>query len=173
MIFKPDIFKEMNKISSTIARTPAIIIDVREKGEYKESHHKGAINLPSTAFNPKEYEPFRFQPISLVCNTGIRAIQVKEKLESVGFTNVTIHPEQMQHVREKINVGIEGSWTIDRQFRLFMGIMMAVCLLGQTFLSANFALINIIICIGLTFTAIIDRCYLKMGIARLPWNRNS
>lgn len=161
----------MNKISSIKARTPPTIIDVREPGEYAEKHFEGAINLPSAAFNIEDYIPYRHHPISLVCNTGIRASQVKDKLDKAGFQAVELHPVQMQHLREKENVGIDGSWTIDRQFRLFIGMMMLISLAGF-YLGVEYMLaINIIICLGLTITAIIDRCYLKMGIARLPWNQ--
>jgi len=40
------------------------------------------------------------------------------------------------------------------------------------FLGNNgFILIPIILSGGLTITAIIDRCYMRMAIAKLPWNR--
>jgi rhodanese-related sulfurtransferase len=147
-----------------------VIVDVREPAEFHDSHMKGAVNIPSTRFDLADYEAFRSQPIQLICATGIRAQRVKEKLEAAGFRHVHIHDVQMQAWIEQQSIGIEGSWTVDRQFRLTLGILLLISLSGQFFLSPMFAAIAVIICLGLTITAIIDRCYLKIAIARLPWN---
>jgi hypothetical protein len=43
--------------------------------------------------------------------------------------------------------------------------------MGHYWLSDAFAAIPVILCTGLIITAIIDKCYLRVGIAMLPWNR--
>lgn len=150
-----------------------VIVDVREPAEYYDLHLYGAVNIPSTNFEAADYEKYHGRPIFLVCNTGKRVKAVKEKLESAGFSNVYVNDIQMQAYSEQINQnpGIEGSWTVDRQFRLTLGVMLLISLsgmlTGMTFLLA----IALIIAMGLTITAIIDRCYFKMLIARFPWNR--
>jgi hypothetical protein len=77
------------------------------------------------------------------------------------------YAEQQPH-----NPGIEGSWTVDRQFRLILGGLLLVALLGTVVGQSYLLALAFIIALGLTFTAIIDRCYFKMLIARLPWNGN-
>ena len=61
-------------------------------------------------------------------------------------------------------------WSVDRQFRFLLGIFMALYLIGYHWISALFSLIPAILCLGLIITAIIDKCYLRVGIAMMPWN---
>ena len=62
-------------------------------------------------------------------------------------------------------------WTIDRQFRMFLGLMLFVAVIGMTLVSQWFIIIPSIFATGLIVTSLINRCYLRMGIARLPWNK--
>lgn len=52
-----------------------------------------------------------------------------------------------------------------------LGLLLLLFLLGHFLGFALAIIIPIILGAGLTITAIIDRCYLRIGIARLPWNR--
>ena len=150
-----------------------VIVDVRESAEYHDLHLYGAVNIPATKFAVSDYEPYRGRPIYLVCNTGRRVQAVKKKLEAAGFPHVEVNAIQMQAYTEQQqpNPGIEGSWTVDRQFRLLLGILLLVA--GAGLLTGKSALLTIvlIIALGLTITAVIDRCYLKMLVARMPWNQ--
>ncbi len=148
----------------------AIIIDVREPKEFKDYHLDGAINLPSTAFEISQFTPFQHQVICLVCQTGNRAGKVKEKLLDAGFKQVTLLGTQMDRFEKESSVN-SGGWSVDRQFRITLGILLASFLVGQHFGLTGFIVIPLILCIGLIFTSIIDRCYMRMGIAMLPWNR--
>lgn len=62
-------------------------------------------------------------------------------------------------------------WSVDRQFRFLLGVLIAIFLIGQYWMSDAFTAIPVILCLGLIITAIIDKCYLRIGIAMLPWNR--
>ncbi len=70
-----------------------IIIDTREKFEYKMGHYKGAINIPPAAFmqntlpeqllaTPKDTE------IVLYCRSGARSNTVGHILRGQGFINI-------------------------------------------------------------------------------------
>lgn len=150
-----------------------VIVDVREPAEYYDLHLYGAVNIPSTKFEAADYEKYHGRPIYLVCNTGGRVKAVKEKLEAAGFTNVSVNDIQMQAYTEHLqqNPGIEGSWTVDRQFRLTLGVLLLISLAGMITGMTYLLSITFIIALGLTITSIVDRCYFKMLIARLPWNR--
>lgn len=149
-----------------------VMVDVREPAEYSDLHLYGAINIPSRKYKTVDYEKYRGRPIYLVCNTGSRAKEVKQQLETAGFTHVYINAIQMQAYTEQQqqNPGIEGSWTVDRQFRLMLGVLLLMSVTGMFTGMTYLLAITLIIALGLTITAIIDRCYLKMLIARMPWN---
>lgn len=150
-----------------------LIVDVREPAEYRDLHLYGSVNIPSTNFSAQDFAAYRDRNIYLVCNTGRRARSVMESLSVVGFANVQLCEIQMQYYLEQhqANPGIEGSWTVDRQFRLFLGAILLLSLIGLMAGNTTFLTVPLIIALGLTITAVIDRCYLKMLIARAPWNR--
>jgi len=144
-----------------------IIVDVREPAEYRENHIPGALNFPSTNYNIDHYSGFKGVKIALVCQSGNRAKNVGEKLKKEGYEMLFLLETQMQGISN--NIKTKG-WTIDRQFRFALGVLLLLYLTLNSIL--NYAiLIPIILCSGLIITALIDRCYMQMGIAMLPWNK--
>ena len=150
----------------------AVLIDVREPAEFHEGHLAGAINLPSSRFEVDDYLAFDHQPIYLICETGNRAGQIATVLKKHEL-NVCLLEQQMAFLREGHLPTAASGWSIDRQFRMTLGLLLAIFLLGYFLWSTWFLIIPIILCTGLIVTSIIDRCYLRMGIAMLPWNRRS
>lgn len=145
-----------------------IIIDVREPAEFRDGHIPYAINLPSTQFTVKDYQTWPKLKIYLVCQSGNRAQSIAQKLSETGMEEVYVLDRQM----EQIATGATGEgWSVDRQFRFLLGVLMALYLIGYHWMSAMFSIIPVILCLGLIITAIIDKCYLRVGIAMLPWNR--
>ena len=145
-----------------------IIVDVREPAEFAEGHIPNAVNLPSTNFCEKDYVHWAGRKICLVCQTGDRARSVAHKLCQAGMEEVYVLEQQMEHIH--LEASFEG-WSVDRQFRFALGGFLAIFLIGSHWLSSFFIAIPVILCLGLIITAIIDKCYLRIGIAMLPWNR--
>lgn len=163
----------MKTISNHQAQTEllkgsAVIIDVREPSEFREKHIPGAINLPSTRFNSTHFSGFTDLNIHLICESGNRANQIRSKLAAEGFHNLYIMETQMQYIDNFQNT---SGWTVDRQFRLTLGVLIALFLVLYAWGQKLGLIIPIILASGLIFTSIIDRCYMRMGIAMLPWNR--
>ena len=151
-----------------------VIIDVREPKEFRDRSIPGAINLPSTKFSLDKFEPYRQNMICLVCETGSRATRIMDKLSDNGFEEVYLLEKQMAHYHHEAAQNFTSTgWSVDRQFRMLLGVLLAIFLVGTYVLDlAGFVAIPIILATGLVFTSIIDRCYLRMGIAMLPWNRD-
>ena len=165
----------MNNTRSILktSSTTGIIIDVRESKEYKEKRIPGSINLPSSTFSIIQYEPYREQMIYLVCQSGSRANAIRNKLLENGFDQVTVLEKHIDHldVKSELVEEVHG-WTVDRQFRMTLGVLLAIFLTGYFMEAGRFIIIPIILSTGLIITSIIDRCYMRMGIAMLPWNRD-
>lgn len=149
----------------------SVLVDVREPGEYREGTLEGAINIPSRNFSVESYLPYKNHKIILLCQSGNRVKGVYETLQNHGFTNVSILEEHMAQISQVRVVSRSKGWTIDRQFRMTLGILLVIFLTGFYFLSSAFIVIPVILATGLVVTSIIDRCYMRMGIAMLPWNR--
>lgn len=76
----------------------AIVVDVREPGEYQAGHLLGAINIPRGVLEFRingierlkgldDAERFR-QPIYVYCRTGGRAALATARMQEMGFINV-------------------------------------------------------------------------------------
>ncbi len=147
----------------------AAIIDVRERAEFRKMNFDGSINFLSSSFEIQNYFPFQRYKIYLRCQLGNRSRKVAENLENEGFSQVFLLENQMDRISvEKYR---QKGWSIDRQFRITLGILLLIFLLGYKVHSSSWIITPVILCTGLIFTSIIDRCDMRMGIALLPWNR--
>lgn len=149
----------------------AVIIDVRTPKEFNEGSYPCALNIPSNDFNVSDYNAYRDYTICLVCFSGNRASKVKAMLENEGFTNIAVMENQMAHILEG-EKSSKTTWTVDRQFRLALGVLLGIFLIGNYIFNTPASLaILLVVFSGLIYSAISDNCYLKMFIASLPWNK--
>ena len=73
------------------AKNGAIILDVRNKSEYKEGHINGAISFPDYDINEENIKKLKLNQNDIIlvyCSTGGRSKNAKNKLEKLGFKNV-------------------------------------------------------------------------------------
>lgn len=156
--------KEAIKLSKS---GDAVIIDVREPVEFLEGHLVNAINIPSTEFKVEDLELWTNKKVCLVCQSGNRASQMVEKIEKA-YPEIQLF--LLEDQMETIEFANESNkWSIDRQFRFTLGLFLTIFLIGSVF-SSKFIIIPIILCVGLITTSIIDRCYLRLLITKMPWN---
>lgn len=144
-----------------------IIIDVRQPPEFLDGHIPYAINLPSTKFQNEDYKVWQNQKIYLICQSGNRAKEIAKKLLQNGHPEVFVLDRHMEQIS---TISTSNRWTVDRQFRFLLGLLIGIYLIGYYSMSVFFSAIPIILCLGLIITAIIDKCYLRIGIAMMPWN---
>ncbi len=73
-----------------INREDAIVIDVREQGEYSQGHIPNAKHIPLSAIEQraKELEPHKNTPVILCCATGARSAGASATLRKLGFEQV-------------------------------------------------------------------------------------
>ncbi len=73
-----------------INRRDAVVLDVRDTGDYAAGHITGARHLPESqlADRVKELEKFKLRPIVVCCRTGTRAPAVTATLRKQGFAEV-------------------------------------------------------------------------------------
>ena len=70
-----------------INRRDALVLDVRDTGDYAAGHIVGAKHVPEAqlADRIKELEKYRMRPIVVSCRTGTRAPSVSAMLRKKGF----------------------------------------------------------------------------------------
>ena len=156
-----------------IRRGDVVVIDVRPSFEYLKFHLPGTINLPASNFDSKDFEVLRGKKICLVCETGMTARSVANKLDLLGYNQVFMSDEHYSSIRSAHSTSSKtlAGWDVDRQFRLFLGVMLSISLLGYGFSSSYFLVITGIIATGLTITSLINQCFLRDMIEKMPWNK--
>lgn len=166
-------FIDKNEMDALVANSGAVVIDVREPAEFLEASLPGAINHPSSAFNIEDYKPFIHRPLILMCHTNNRATKIAGLLQDNDFTRLHILKNGMSGILQSgaVQPSNAKGWTIDRQFRFTLGMLLAIFFAGYFLVSEKFIIIPAILCAGLVFTSLIDKCYMRQGIAMLPWNK--
>ena len=73
-----------------INRRDAVVLDVRETGDYAVGHIVNAKHIPEAqlADRMKELDKYKSRPIVVSCRTGTRAPAVAETLRKQGFAEV-------------------------------------------------------------------------------------
>ena len=73
-----------------INRKDAMVIDVRDEGEFAGGHINNARHIPEKhlAERIKELEKFKTKPVIVSCASGRRAAAVSDSLRKQGFTEV-------------------------------------------------------------------------------------
>ena len=72
-----------------INREDAVVIDVREPGEFATGHILGARNMPLARINAGEVDvKAKDKPVIVCCDTGNRSSQAIAGLKKLGFTNI-------------------------------------------------------------------------------------
>ena len=78
-------------VQKNVATHKAVIVDVREPGEWKEGHIEGAISLPLSSFkkgvdaNTLEHELPKDKIVYTHCVMGVRALAAAQILEKLGY----------------------------------------------------------------------------------------
>ncbi|MCI7656623.1 rhodanese-like domain-containing protein [Anaerotignum sp.] len=80
---KPDF---MALLQEAKEKKGAVVIDVREPGEYTQGHVPGSINIPTSQINTVNYE--KDTPLYLYCLSGGRSKMAAGFLKQKGFQNI-------------------------------------------------------------------------------------
>ena len=88
-------FRQSNEVGTLeaiqlINRRDAVVVDVREAGDYASGHIMNAKNIPEAQLGErlKELEKFKSRPIIINCNTGNRSAIASGVLRRGGFNEV-------------------------------------------------------------------------------------
>jgi hydroxyacylglutathione hydrolase len=78
------------EIEALEERVPhAVVLDVREPGEYEVGHVPGAINLPQAELASRLADVPREDPLFLICRSGARSLRATQFLHACGIEKAT------------------------------------------------------------------------------------
>lgn len=152
------------------------LIDVREKMEFAGGRVAGASSLPLGELEERHQDLDHSKPIYVMCRTGRRSAEARERLKALGFTNV-VNVVGGLEAWKKEDLPVErdefAPWSIERQVRFTAGLLVLIGVLLSLFVHPYFIALSGLIGFGLAFTATIDWCGMGLLIAKMPWNRRA
>lgn len=150
------------------------ILDVRTGGEFETVHIPGSYNVPLDTLKEHAAELAAVdRPIVLVCQSGARASQAKDRLNSAGKEALYLLDGGMvawQAAGGDVVHGENQRWAMDRQVRLVAGSIVLAGLLASTVVPKAKWLAGGVGA-GLTFSALSNTCAMGTMLGKLPYNR--
>lgn len=149
------------------------LIDVRMPNEFRESHVRGARNVPLDRMRPSDFAGQ--ENLYVICHKGGRSQMACEKLEAAGVTG--LHNVQggtlacaeagLPIVRGKKAISLE------RQVRIAAGSLVVLGTVLGTLVHPGWLGLAGFVGAGLIFAGVTDTCGMGMLLARMPWNQGS
>ncbi|HJC59837.1 MAG TPA: rhodanese-like domain-containing protein [Candidatus Dietzia intestinigallinarum] len=159
--------------------TPPTVIDVRSGAEFSSAHIRGSYNvpLPLLAEHGEEFASRLPGQVVLICQSGARAQQANERLESVGVDPDTVTVLDggiagYESAGGEIVRG-KGAWAMDRQVRMIAGSLVLAGVTASKLLSPRFVYLAGAIGAGLTYSAASNTCAMGAALSKMPWNRSA
>lgn len=149
------------------------LIDVREYPEFAGGRVAGAKLVPLGDIEKRYAESDRNEPLYVICRSGKRGAQARDKLNRLGFTNVK-NVEGGIEAWKKAGLPVEKDanalWSLERQVRFAAGFLVVLGVM-LSLISPYFILLSAFVGAGLIFAAVTDTCGMAMLLAKMPWNK--
>ena len=159
-------------LKAALDRNEALLIDVREPGEYAREHIAGAQSLPLSSFDAATLP--RDRRIVLCCQSGGRSSQALARLQAAGFTDVS-HLDgglsAWKAARLTTSIDVTQPISIMRQVQIVAGSLVLAGALLAWLVSPLFIILSGFVGAGLMFAGITDTCMMALLLAKLPYNR--
>lgn len=154
-----------------------LIIDVRTPAEFESLHIKGAYNIPLALISEhtKEFSSRFPDGVVLVCQSGTRAEEARERLTAAGLDTASVLAGGTAAFAAAGGEVIRGQkrWAMDRQVRMVAGSLVLAGFLGSKTLARPFIYLSAGVGAGLTYSALSDSCAMAVVLSKMPWNKTA
>ncbi len=155
-----------------LAENTINLIDVRESGEYKGEHIKGALSIPLSQFDSTKIPTDK--NFVLYCQSSTRSAQAAQKLFQEDFKKVT-HLEGGLNLWKQANlptiIDKTAPISIMRQVQIVTGSLVLLGTILGALVSPFFLILSGFIGAGLLFAGVSNTCMLALLLAKLPYNQ--
>jgi rhodanese-related sulfurtransferase len=156
-----------------------IILDVRERDEFKLEHAPGAINLPLSEIKsagPNLLKHFENCDLVLMCLSGKRAKMAQEQINNLGFQlpGLKIYEggiNAWKSAGQPTTVSAAKAIPLMRQVLIAAGSLLLVSFALGYFLNPIWFWGSAVIGSGLLFAGTTGICPMANVLARMPWNK--
>ena len=158
------------------AGDPLQLVDVREAPEFAAGRLAGAQLIPLGELERRAAEFDRSRPLVLICRSGKRAAQARERLARLGFNNLACLSGGLT-AWEAEGLPVEkdehAPWSLERQVRVVAGALVLVGAALGWLVHPGFYGLSAFVGAGLVFAGVSDWCGMGLLLAKAPWNRRS
>jgi rhodanese-related sulfurtransferase len=159
-------------LKGSLDRNEALLIDVREPGEFAREHIAGAQSFPLSSFDPARLP--RDRQIVLCCQTGARSGRALAQLETAGIRGVGqleggLSAWKAAHLTTSID--ITQPISIMRQVQITAGSLVVLGAVLAALVSPWFILLSGFVGAGLVFAGVTDTCMMAKLLSKLPYNQ--
>lgn len=152
-----------------------VIIDVRSAAEFEALHIRGSYNVPLPLLSEHSEEVARRvgRHVVLVCHSGVRAEQARQRLHLVGMDSAVVLDGGAPAFAAAGGDVVRGDqrWAMDRQVRMAAGALVTAGLLAGELVSPRLRVLSGAVGAGLALSAATNTCAMGSVLARMPWNR--
>ena len=150
------------------------VIDVRTAAEFETAHIAGSYNVPLGLLgeHADQFAARLDRKVVLVCQSGVRASQARQRLAGVGAQNLHILDGGVPGYAAAGGDVVRGRsrWAMDRQVRLAAGSLALASIVASLRWPAARLLAGGIGA-GLTYSGLTNTCGMSRLLAALPYNR--
>jgi len=150
------------------------ILDVRTGGEFETMHIPGSYNVPLDTLGEHVHDLADVEhPVVLVCQTGGRATQARDKLADAGKHTLHILEGGMASWQASGGDVVHGAnerWAMDRQVRGVAGSIVLIAMALSTRIPGAKWIAGGVGA-GLSFSAASNTCAMASVLSKLPYNQ--
>jgi rhodanese-related sulfurtransferase len=164
-----------NELKVLLDRGECQLIDVREPIEHAEEHITCSLLIPLGELEKRTDEISREYPLVITCRSGKRGGQAKEKLESLGYTNVSNLEggiEAWKAAGHEVGQTQKNVFPLMQQVQLLIGIGVLIGVILSLLVHPNWVFLSAFFGAGLVFAGSTGWCGLAILISKMPWNRS-
>jgi rhodanese-related sulfurtransferase len=166
---------DANTLKSWMDRGEAVLLDVREPGEYQAENIPGATLMPLATVSQATLPNYAGKKLVIHCRSGKRGGTACEKLlaEDPDLEIYNLEGGISAWTTAGHQIGSSGKFflPLDRQVQLTIGIGVLAGSLLAYFVNPIFFLLTGFFGAGLTFAGLSGTCGLAMVMAKMPWNQ--
>ena len=154
----------------------AVLIDIREPGEYARENIVGARLAPLSSLDTQSFTGERKDALTVIfhCQSGNRTCMNFDRLEALGLGEITVLEGGLNGWKQAgLPTRIDRKQPISMQRQVFIvagSIVLAGFLLAYL-VSADFLVLSLFMGGGLVFAGVTGWCGLAKLLALMPWNK--
>ena len=158
-----------------LVKNEAVIVDVREPGEYAAMHIQGAKLIPIGTIDIEKIPEFRHKKIIIHCQLGRRGGMACEKLllttPNLDVYNLEGGITAWEQAGFKVEKSGNPFLSIERQVQVTIGSGVLIGLILGYFAHPGFLLLSAFFGAGLLYAGITGSCGLAILMGKMPWNQ--